>query len=335
VKEGLISIIMPVRDAMPFLVECLTSIMAQTYVNWELCVVNDHSTDDSWQLLKAWTEKDTRIKVYQNSGKGIIDALNKGYSESTGDYITRMDADDVMPVEKLEILHSILLEVGSGYVSTGKIKYIRDTELGDGFKKYEAWINELCDSQNHFTEIYKECVIPSPCWMMYRVDFDRIGGFDSPVYPEDYELCFRIYKHGMKVKSSDKVLHIWRDYDSRTSRTDPNYEDNRFLSLKTSFFLECDHDPQNKLILWGAGKKGKEIAQLLIASDTDFIWVTNNEKKIGRHIYNILVHSSEQMRSIRNSEMQIILAVANPAEQEEIKDSIHSFASNIEIYRFC
>ena len=62
------------------------------------------------------------------------------------------------------------------------------------FFKYEKWINGLTLTGNNYTEIYKECVIPSPCWLIHRNDFENCDGFEPNIYPEDYDLTFRFYK---------------------------------------------------------------------------------------------------------------------------------------------
>ncbi len=324
---------MPFRNAFPYLKECLESIINQSYSNWELIAVNDHSEDKSNALILEYAAMDQRIHCIQNKGKGIIDALNSGYALSKGDFVTRMDADDVMPSQKLEELLSLLLESGVGFVSTGKVKYISETSLGDGFIKYENWLNRLCDEARHYSEIYKECVIPSPCWMTHRSDFESIGAFDSETYPEDYDLCFRMYEHKIRVVSSDQVLHIWRDHGQRASRNDDNYSDNRFIDLKVKYFLRNDLDSNKKLVVWGAGKKGKQIAQLLISNDIQFEWITNNEKKIGKHIYDHLIKDSSHIHDL--DKFSVILAVANEKDQTEIIKSIDSIDREVQLYPFC
>lgn len=325
---------MPVRNAQPYLDECLNSILNQTYSDWELIAVNDHSTDYSESLLKEYASKNKRITCFQNSGSGIIDALNTGYSYAKGRFVTRMDADDIMPLNKLELLSTILQDAGPGHLSTGKVRYISENELGDGFKKYENWLNQLCDKDAHFEDIYKECVIPSPCWMMYKEDFESIGAFDSQSYPEDYDLCFRMYENKIKVVPSSEVLHIWRDHGARASRNDENYSDNRFLELKVKYFLRNDFGSGESLIVWGAGKKGKRIAQLLLDNDIDFLWVTNNDKKIGKHIYSkILTHP--KILTAFDKPRSIILAVANEDEQNEINGFIKQCNNSNTVYTFC
>ena len=256
-----ISIIIPFKNTEQFFMECLKSVQKQEYDNFEAILINDHSTDSSLEIAESMAIKDPRFIVLSNMGDGIIPALQTGYSKTKGTYITRMDSDDIMSTHKLSDMHAQLKKNGEGYLAVGLVKYFSSKPLGDGFQKYETWLNKLSLTGSNFDEIYKECVIPSPCWMAHRSDFDRIGGFNSTLYPEDYDLAFRFYKHGLKVIPSSETLHHWRDYASRTSRTHPHYSDNGFLDIKTKYFIELDYIPAKQLILWGAGKKGKKIAK--------------------------------------------------------------------------
>ena len=83
-------------------------------------------------------------------------------------------------------------------MATGLVKYFSETTLGDGYQKYEQWLNQLTLENRNFEDIYKECVIPSPAWMCHRDDLDNCGGFAQQQYPEDYDLCFRFYKNKLK-----------------------------------------------------------------------------------------------------------------------------------------
>ena len=233
---------MPVRNASAYLEECLQSIISQTEKRWELLAINDHSSDDSFEILQTHASKDNRIKVFQNDGKGIIHALQLALKNSNGQFITRMDADDIMLLEKLVRLKNQLLKKGKGHVCTALVEYISETSLGDGYRKYQNWLNDLTSKNENFSDIYKECVIPSPCWMVFREDLLQCDAFDSEIYPEDYDLVFRFYKNGLKVTSVLEPLHQWRDYAERSSRTDPHYADQSFLDLKIKYFQELDFD---------------------------------------------------------------------------------------------
>jgi len=309
---------MPVKNAAPFLAVTLTSILNQTEKNWELIAVNDNSTDNSKEILISYAQTDNRIKVFDNGGTGIIDALQLAYSKSDGNFITRMDADDIMAPTKLETQKNQLLQFGKKHIALGLVNYFSNTPLGDGYKKYETWLNNLTKTGLNFSDIYKECVIASPCWMVYREDFEKCGGFNSTIYPEDYDLVFRFYKNNLKCIPSNKILHYWRDYPERTSRNDTNYADSSFIAIKIHHFLAIDFDENKKIILWGAGKKGKRIAQYLIEKAIPFDWICDNPKKIGKHIYNQLMLDYKTVATFKNH--QSIITVANSDFQKDIKN---------------
>jgi len=323
-----VSIIMPVKNEESFLDECLQSIICQTFTNWELIAINDNSEDKSYKILTHYSNKDNRIKIFNNTEYGIISALQLAYSKSEGKFITRMDADDIMSKDKLQILYNSIFNTEL-CVAVGKVSYFSTNKiLNDGYKKYEKWLNKLTSNSNNFTEIYKECVIPSPCWMMRKTDFDKIGSFNSDIYPEDYDLAFRMYINNIKVIGNIKKIHYWRDHPNRASRNDINYSNNTFPIIKIKYFLLKDYDKTKTLILWGAGKKGKAIAMQLINKSIVFEWVTENPKKIGKNIYNKIIRNSS---IIFNSEknIQIIIAVAskefNPFNKNNTKNSIYYF----------
>ena len=333
--DPLISILLPVKNASAYLQDCIHSIRNQSESNWELISIDDHSPDDSYEILKKYADQEPRIKIFKNNHKGIIAALRKAYAQSKGQLITRMDADDIMAPDKLGKLKTLLLQSGPKHVVTGLVKYFSKGKLGNGYLKYQTWLNELSIQESNYSAIYKECVIPSPCWMTFRKDLDGCGAFDLDIYPEDYDLCFRFYKHNLKVKAIPEVLHHWRDYAERTSRNDPNYADVHFFDLKMKYFLDLDYAPERPLVLWGAGRKGKQLAQSLNAENIPFYWITDNPQKIGHHIYDVEIHSSSILKKLSNP--QLIIAVAAPNAILDIQktlDQLH-FKKTRDYFFFC
>ena len=188
---------------------------------------------------------------------------------------------------------------------------------------------------SNFTEIYKECVIPSPCWMVHRIDFDACGGFSHNRYPEDYDLTFRFYEKGLKIIPCHEVLHQWRDYDTRTSRTHEHYAQNYFLDIKLHYFLKLDYDSQRPLVIWGAGFKGKTIAKKLTAASIDFHWLCDNPNKINKKIYGKPMKHFSELDTLKNP--QSIITVANEVAQKEIRSYLSKLGqkSIIDYYFFC
>ena len=317
-QRPLISILIPFKNTEIFIAECITSIIEQSYTHWELIIVDDHSTDDSFSIVEKFTKQDARIKLYRNTGKGIIDALQLALNHSSGELITRMDSDDVMRFNKLEVLSQNVWSYGKGHVAVGKVNYFSKKGIKEGYKNYEIWLNRLTENGSNYSEIYKECVIPSPCWMLHRSDLLACDAFNPNRYPEDYDLAFRFYKHQFKCIPCNEVLHDWRDYSYRTSRTSAHYAENHFIPLKLDYFLELDYHPEKTLVVWGAGKKGKYIAKTLIEKQLPFEWICDNPKKIGKDIYGKILKPFNYLETINNA--QSIITVANKTSQLEIKN---------------
>lgn len=330
---AVISVLLPVFNASKWLPECLNSILQQSFSDWELLAVNDQSTDGSLSILKSFAQKDSRIKVFTTKEKGIIPALRLAFEHSSGQFITRMDADDVMAPAKLERLRDLLQRSGPGHVVTGWVKYISTSTLGNGYLRYQDWLNGLCEHNTHYKDIYRECVLPSPCWMSFREDLIRCGAFEADQYPEDYDLCFRFYKNKLNVVSVKEVLHFWRDHPERTSRNSETYANQEYFDLKMPYFLNMDYNPSRPLVLWGTGKKGKILAQKLKSAEVTFAWITNNERKQGINIYDIITTSHLQLKELVNP--QIIIAVSSPEDQEEIRSFCKSLAGKKTMYLFC
>ena len=333
--KPLISIITPFKNTSQFIAQCIESIQMQTEENWELLIVDDHSNDTSFEIVNEYAAKDSRIKILKNTKTGIISALQTGYNHSIGKLITRMDSDDIMPTEKLKSMSQELINHGRGYVSIGIVKYFSDSGISDGYHKYESWLNRLTLSGTNYNEIYKECVIASPCWMVFREDFDKCDGFNPNIYPEDYDLTFRFYKYNLKCIPSNNIRHYWRDYAIRTSRTHEHYAQNYFLDIKLKYFLELEHNTLKTLVLWGAGNKGKTIAKMLINMKINFKWICDNPKKIGKDIYGIKLKYYKDFKDYNSS--QSIISLANTCDQHEISFFLKSkkLKSMTDYFFFC
>jgi len=226
-----------------------------------------------------------------------------------------------MPLYKLELLVNEWLKHGKGNViAGGTAHFVEEGEVGEGFLRYDKWLNEVAANNLYYQEIYKECAIPSQCWLAHRDDFDKAGAFDPEIYPEDYDLCFRFYQHRFKIVGLAEVLHHWRDRPDRISRTLPEYKDNRYFELKLRYFLAIDRNPERPLVVWGAGTNGKDMVKLLQKNKQPLYWVCNNKKKIGLEVYGIEMKPTSFIQEL--SDPQIIVAVASPTAKIQIKNRL-------------
>ena len=334
-SQPLVSILVPFKNTESYILECLNSILNQSYNNFEAIFIDDASCDLSYTIVENFTETDTRFKLRKNKGNGIINALQTAYSQCKGDYITRMDSDDIMTPNRLDVMLNKLKKHGKKHLAVGQVKYFRADGLSDGFARYEQWLNRLTKTGINYSEIYKECVIPSPCWMLHREDFEACNGFNPNRYPEDYDLAFRFYKANYTCIPCDDVLLHWRDYSTRTSRTHEHYADNHFLDLKVHYFLDLNYDASRPLAIWGAGTKGKTLAKLLIKKQIPFYWICDNPKKIGKHIYEQQLLNFDYLSKLNHP--QSIVTVANTGAQKEIETyfKTQNMQSMIDYFFFC
>lgn len=265
----LISILMPLKNGSKYLDETLESIRHQSIHNWELIIIDDHSTDESYEMIQQWTKQDDRIRMYGNRGKGIIDAFLMALSMANGSLITRMDADDIMHERRLEMMAQSLNQSSEKTVITGLVRYFSDEPVSEGYLKYESWLNAINLSGTQWQNIYRECVIASPNWMMRKEELVTLGGIDSLGYPEDYHLTLLLYQNEFQIKCIPEVTLLWREHPERTSRNSINYDQAHFFALKIKTFLEFEWNGAT-IIIWGKNTKQKLTSALLTKHKIDF-----------------------------------------------------------------
>lgn len=112
-KQGRISIIMPVYNGVSWIGECIESIRQQTDTNWELLVLDDHSTDGTTELVLKLAEEDSRILPILRQKNGVSAARNEGLEKAQGEFVTFVDADDKLDTQMLSVLRTMLEQTES------------------------------------------------------------------------------------------------------------------------------------------------------------------------------------------------------------------------------
>lgn len=101
----LISVVVPIYNAQEFLSECIDSILEQTFCEWELILVDDGSTDESLSICKEYEKKDDRIKIFHQQNGGVTSARRLGVNNAFGEWVTFIDADDILPRYALKCMY--------------------------------------------------------------------------------------------------------------------------------------------------------------------------------------------------------------------------------------
>lgn len=202
VHDPLISIVMPVYNAEPYLVEAIASIIEQTSRDWELICVNDGSTDNSRQLLEWFAEQDNRIRVINQDNLGIVAALNGGCAIARAPLICRMDADDIALPDRLQRQSQFLRRHPNCTVVGGAI--IEIDAAGDPLgvsrlpSEHAAIVEQLLQrGTGHF----------HPTTMIRAEALEAVGGYRRKYqWVEDHDLWLRLAQRGVLANMAEPVL---------------------------------------------------------------------------------------------------------------------------------
>jgi glycosyltransferase involved in cell wall biosynthesis len=294
----LVSIIMPFHNAEEYLGECLESIIAQTYKRWELIAVDDHSTDNSINIVRFFSLSDKRIKIFSNPVQGIVDALNHGLENSQGLLIARIDADDIMTKQRLSRQVGHLRENPHIGMVASLVDHFppASNKKRKGYSLYVDWTNRLLTHEDHFFNRFVDSPVAHPSVMFRRELTDLHGCYKHGSFPEDYELWLRWMEEGVKIEKVTEVLLRWRDHASRLSRTSSNYSSSALQQTKAKYLKRyLDHLTKldgRKLLCWGAGRVARKFYSLLKEYKvTISAFIEVDEKKIGRQVEGIPIIS--------------------------------------------
>ena len=185
----MISVVLPVRNGLPYLPAAVNSILDQTYENFELITIDDGSTDDTRDWLAARAVQDDRLRLVDNPGSGLVDALNHGLIESKGVYVARMDADDIAMPRRFERQVNFLEANPSVAVLGTQVLPIN--AQGDPVGKATAFPTAPASIANALLK--KGCVFRHPTIMARREALESMGGYRAALtYAEDFDLWLRM-----------------------------------------------------------------------------------------------------------------------------------------------
>jgi len=115
-QKGLISVIVPIYNNEIYLRECLDSVLAQTFTNWEAILIDDGSTDNTGKIVDEYSEKDSRFVAIHKQNGGVLSARKAGLENSRGEFIANIDHDDTYHPQFLEKMHLKITETNADFV---------------------------------------------------------------------------------------------------------------------------------------------------------------------------------------------------------------------------
>jgi glycosyltransferase involved in cell wall biosynthesis len=180
-----VSILIPVYNVEKYIEESLLSVINQTHTNLEIIVVDDRSTDRTFQIVKKIAETDSRIKLYQNSqNKQISYTLNKAFGNSTGEFIARLDGDDYFSINRVATMLKFLKNNNQYDIVGTSMTTI--SESGDIIGKSKCF-----QDVDILKKIIKYSLPMAHIWMARRVVYKDLNGYREIVGCEDDDFILR------------------------------------------------------------------------------------------------------------------------------------------------
>lgn len=201
----LISVIVPVYKVEPYLRACVDSILAQTYTNLEIILVDDGSPDSCGAICDEYAEKDSRVRVIHKANGGLSDARNVGMAVCTGEFLTFVDSDDLLTPNTLELLYS-LAEVHHAELVIGGHARFTD-ESGFVFEQTEVTA-EVMTKQQAMTDFFK-----SGCasWArLYRRNVQIDVSFPVGEINEDEAIVLHLLDRCETVVKTERIVYGYR-----------------------------------------------------------------------------------------------------------------------------
>lgn len=281
-----ISIVLPARNAAGTLPAALGSIRAQTFVAWELVAVDDGSTDETHRILSSAARADARIRVLSLRPVGIVAALRGGCEAARGEFIARMDADDLMLPERLQRQADFLARHPRIGVVSCRVRYGGDRASQAGYAAYVDWTNALLTPEDMALRRFVESPVAHPSVLFRRELLAQHGGYAEGDFPEDYELWLRWMDAGVRFGKVNAELLVWNDLPARLSRTDARYRTEAFYRTKSLYlarWLKRHVAADRAFWLWGAGRVTRRRFLALEADGIRFVgFIDIDANKLGR-----------------------------------------------------
>ncbi len=210
-----ISIILPVYNTLPYLKQCIESVINQSHRNIELVIIDDDSTDGSWEVIQSYAKVDKRIVCKRNErNSGVSYTANKAITLTTATYIARIDSDDYMEAHRLEKQLSYMLS-NPDYVMIGSQVDLVD-ENGNFRHKmvYPKTHKDVCDTIFSFHPFATNSILVNTEMLP-----DNFRWYDPKLkIAEDLDMYFRLLPLG-KVGNLPETLTITRERSGSLMRT--------------------------------------------------------------------------------------------------------------------
>jgi glycosyltransferase involved in cell wall biosynthesis len=270
-QQSLVSIISPAYNHGKFISDCIESVLAQTYPNWEMIIIDDGSTDSTFAIANEYSSKDNRIKAFTQKNIGIFrlgESYNFALTKCSGKYVAVLECDDVWLPEKLRIQVDVLEQKPECVLSWGKA-YLSSVDLSYNYylaPRNDIDINLFYNKPvgSFLKKFIYSTLIPALTIVIRRDELLKIGGFiqgfNLPLV--DIPTTLELLMTG-EFAYIDQPLGSWRIYPNQVTKTYTGQMTTSYYELVKSFmnrfpeeFLEhgltpkvINHHFRNRLVI--------------------------------------------------------------------------------------
>ncbi len=218
------TVLMPAYNAAPFLREAVDSVLAQTFIHFELLIINDGSTDETGTILASYA--DPRIRVFRQENAGVTGALNAGLKLATGTYIARFDADDICYPHRLQVQHDYLIAHPDCVLLGSASDYI-DEEGNDLFE----WQPDAYDHAGLAKAILHTSPFDHPTIVYPRLLALELGGYPAgAIHFEDHLFWTRFFSRGTVANLPQPLIK--HRFNAQSVTIDERWRGPQFREIK-------------------------------------------------------------------------------------------------------
>lgn len=222
----IVSVIVPVFNAGPYLKQCLDSILQQTYPHLELILVNDGSTDGSAAVCEAYRQQDSRVRVVNKplGGGGVGAARNTALPLIQGDYVLFVDNDDWLEPNHIEVLYQSLKEHDADIAIVNFTQFMEDRQSFAFHIHKDDYFQRVYSPQEWFHEEYNGRQGFSQCFTVPWCKLYKVSLFENISYPEDEKVeddytTWKLYLMADKLVFSNTALYYHRKRSTSVTKT--------------------------------------------------------------------------------------------------------------------
>ncbi|WP_314338666.1 glycosyltransferase [Acinetobacter guillouiae] len=206
-----VSVILPINSDHGFLCDAINSILNQSFKDFEFIIVANNCSDKLWLELNEFANLDSRIKIKRLKIGGLIFALNYGLEIAKGEYIARMDADDISKRDRLIYQVNYLNEHKSTVVLGTQIELIDENNQLLQRQGKKRPVNDFEINE----QLFKNSPLAHPTVIFRKEEIIKIGGYKYGFYGEDYELWLRCRENKYKMENLDEILLQYRIHNNQ------------------------------------------------------------------------------------------------------------------------